>query len=134
MIVDFLNFTDRTKIVMNHAHSEAQRLGHAYTGTEHLLLGLLREEGCTGAKALQALGLDLGQVRMEVERLAKNDPPSGAGASPWTTPALFVLLASTAEAAILGQSDMGTGHLLLGLIRDVGSGNYGAQIPESLAS
>jgi len=114
----FGRFTERAQRVFMLAQEEARRLKHPAVGTEHLLLGLLREGEGIAAKALQALGLDLNKVREEVERIA-TPGDSRVGDEVGLTPrAKKVLELAHEEGRRQGVSYVGTEHLLLGLIRE----------------
>ncbi|MBG0816920.1 Clp protease [Planomonospora sp. ID82291] len=114
----FERFTDRARRVVVLAQEEARRLGHDHIGTEHVLLGLLSEEGGVAARALQSFGLGLEQVRGDVEEVVGrgSDPPPGH--VPFTPRAKKVLELSLREALDLRHTYIGTEHLLLGLIRE----------------
>jgi ATP-dependent Clp protease ATP-binding subunit ClpC len=114
----FGRFTERAQRVFMLAQEEARRLRHPAVGTEHLLLGLLREGEGIAAKALQSLGMDLNKVREEVERIvAPGD--SRVGDEVGLTPrAKKVLELAHEEGRRQGVSYVGTEHLLLGLIRE----------------
>lgn len=108
--------TQRARRVLSLAHQEAERLRHNYIGTEHLLLGLIREEGGVAARVLRELGLEVQRVEQFVERLA---PPGKSTSkkidlSPGTQ---RVLQFAFDEAQKLGSSYVSTEHLLLGLLR-----------------
>jgi ATP-dependent Clp protease ATP-binding subunit ClpC len=112
-------FTDRVRRVMFLAREEAARLHHDYIGTEHLLLGIIREGEGLAATILTNLGLDLDVVRRTVENMVPAS--SGAvqiGEIPFTPRAKHVLELSVDEAKLLGHNYVGTEHLLLGLIRE----------------
>ena len=114
----FDRFTDRARKVMGLARHEAQRFNHDFIGTEHVLLGLVREGGGVGATALQRLGLDLGAVRVELEhRLTPGTGTVTFGNLPFTADAKQVLERSLEEASQFGHTYIGTEHLLLGLLR-----------------
>src|SRR5689334_2527579 len=103
------------------ANQEAQRFGHEYMGSEHILLGLVREGNGTGARALSDLGVDLRRVRLEIE---KRVTPSGfgeIGKFPQTPRAKTVIERAIEEARSLGHKYVGSEHLLLGLVRDEGT-------------
>jgi len=111
-------FTKRARRVLQLAQEEAQRLNHNYIGTEHLLLGLVREENSVAAKVLRELGVDPGQVIRAVERTV------GRGErAPFSKPTLSprtkrVIELAVDEARLMGHHYIGTEHLLLGLIRE----------------
>ncbi|MFH1731816.1 MAG: ATP-dependent Clp protease ATP-binding subunit [Planctomycetota bacterium] len=118
-------FTDRARKVIMYGKQEAQRLGHNFLGTEHILLGLVREGTGVAANVLKALGVDLKRIRVEVERLVQSDPAASqgeqmkpAGEPRYTPRAKRVLELAMDEARALGQSYIGTEHLLLGLLRE----------------
>jgi ATP-dependent Clp protease ATP-binding subunit ClpC len=112
-------FTERVKKVLFLARDEAGRLQHDYIGTEHFLLGIVREGEGIAAKVLQNLGLSFEQIQQAIERMVA---PSGGtltiGEIPFTPRAKRVLELSVEEARLLGHNYIGTEHLLLGLIRE----------------
>jgi ATP-dependent Clp protease ATP-binding subunit ClpC len=112
-------FTERVRRVMHFAREEAGRLQHDYIGTEHLLLGLLREGEGVAAVVLTNMGLDIEQVRRAVE---EGVPPSGGtltiGDLPFNAGAKRALELAIEEAKDLGHNYIGTEHLLLGLLRE----------------
>ncbi len=112
-------FTERVRKVIYLAREEAARLQHDYIGTEHLLLGVIREGEGIAATVLNNLGLDLDRIRQEVENMVS---PSGGtmtiGEIPFTPRAKRVLELAVEEARALGHNYVGTEHLLLGLIRE----------------
>ncbi len=112
-------FTERVKKVLFLARDEAGRLQHDYIGTEHFLLGIVREGEGIAAKVLQNLGLTSEQIQQAVEKMVA---PSGGtltiGEIPFTPRAKRVLELSVEEARLLGHNYIGTEHLLLGLIRE----------------
>ena len=119
-------FSDRARKVMQLANQQAQRFGHAYIGTEHVLLGLVEEGTGVTANVLRNLSIDLRKIRTEVEKIIQTDPVA-ASLTPGKLP-LAVLTKWTMEKAIaaardLGHNYVGTEHMLLGLL----------DIPESLA-
>ncbi|HKX46634.1 MAG TPA: ATP-dependent Clp protease ATP-binding subunit, partial [Planctomycetota bacterium] len=115
----FDRFTDRAKKVMNLARQEAQRFNHEYLGTEHILLGLVQEGSGVAANVLRQMGIDLGKIRSEVEKLVKTGPSMVTmGQLPFTPRAKKVLELSMEEATNLGHNYIGTEHLLLGLIKE----------------
>jgi ATP-dependent Clp protease ATP-binding subunit ClpC len=113
-------FTERAKKVMLLAREEASRLGHEYIGTEHLLLGLLREGKGIAASVLQKLGLDLDSLRAEIEASVEKSTGSSSSLSELSvTPRLKrVMELALDEAQKLNHNYIGTEHLLLGLIRE----------------
>ena len=113
----FERFTNQARRVVVLAQEESRNLDHNYIGTEHLVLGLLREGQGTGARALESLGLTLEAVRGGVEARVGRGSQQQAGHIPFTPRAKKALELSLRESLALGQNYIGTGHLLLGLIR-----------------
>ncbi len=112
-------FTERVRKVMYLAREEAARLQHDYIGTEHLLLGVIREGEGIAATVLNNLGLDLDAIRQAVESMvAATGGTLTIGEIPFTPRAKRVLELSVDEARQLGHNYVGTEHLLLGLIRE----------------
>ncbi|HYC77482.1 MAG TPA: ATP-dependent Clp protease ATP-binding subunit [Planctomycetota bacterium] len=112
-------FTDRARKVMQLANQEAQRLNHEYIGTEHILLGLVKEGSGVAANVLKNLDIDLKKIRQEVEKLVKTGPSMVTmGQLPFTPRAKKVLELALEEASNLGHNYIGTEHILLGLIRE----------------
>ena len=112
-------FTDRARKVMALANQEAQRFNHEYIGTEHILLGLVKEGSGVGATVLKNLDIDLRKVRLEVEKLVKSGPDMVTmGKLPQTPRAKKVIEYAIEEARNLGHNYVGTEHLLLGLLRE----------------
>jgi ATP-dependent Clp protease ATP-binding subunit ClpC len=109
-------FTQRARRVLSLAHEEAERLHHNYIGTEHLLLGLIREEGGVAGRVLRELGLEPSRVKEMVERLTGIGRHSGGRIelAPGTE---HVIQMAVEEARRMGHHYIGTEHLLLGLIR-----------------
>ncbi len=114
----FGRFTERAQRVFLLAQEEARRLRHPAVGTEHLLLGLLREGEGIAARALQSLGLDLSKVREEVERIVAPGENRVGDEVGLTPRAKKVLELAHEEGRRQGVSYVGTEHLLLGLIRE----------------
>lgn len=115
----FNRFTERAKKVIFLAREEAKRLDHDYLGTEHILLGLIREGEGIGATTLQNLGVDLAQIRAEVEKaVGRGGGALFLGQIPFTPRAKKVLELAVTEARNLRHNYIGTEHLLLGLIRE----------------
>lgn len=115
------NFTERVRKVFSMARQEALRLGHEYVGTEHLLLGLLKEGEGVAAAALQNLSVDLDEVEHQIERTVLTGKPGQAIGPdiPYTSRAQKALQLAMQEAReILHHSYVGTEHILLGLIRE----------------
>ena len=112
-------FTDRARRVMALANQEAQRFNHEYIGTEHILLGLVKEGSGVGANVLKNLEVDLRKVRLEVEKLVKSGPEMVTmGRLPQTPRAKKVIEYAIEEARNLNHNYVGTEHLLLGLLRE----------------
>ncbi|MGB2821277.1 MAG: ATP-dependent Clp protease ATP-binding subunit [Phycisphaerae bacterium] len=115
----FERFTERARKVMALANQEAQRFNHEYIGTEHILLGLVKEGSGVGANVLKNLGVDLHKVRMGVEKLVKPGPDMVTmGKLPQTPRAKKVIEYSIEEARNLSHNYVGTEHILLGLLRE----------------
>tara|TARA_B100001059_G_scaffold15758_2_gene12947 strand:- start:4033 stop:6555 length:2523 start_codon:yes stop_codon:yes gene_type:complete len=115
----FERLTDRARKVMALANQEAQRFNHEYIGTEHILLGLVKEGSGVGANVLKNLDIDLRKVRLEVEKLVKSGPEMVTmGKLPQTPRAKKVLEYAIEEARNLNHNYVGTEHLLLGLLRE----------------
>ncbi len=113
------NFTDRVRKVLAMAREEAIRLQHDYVGTEHILLGLIREGEGVAAAVLMNLNVDLEQVHERIEESVKKGKATIAlGELPYTSRAKKVLEYAMAEARELNHSYVGTEHLLLGLLRE----------------
>jgi ATP-dependent Clp protease ATP-binding subunit ClpC len=112
-------FTDRARKVMQLANQEAQRFNHEYIGTEHILLGLIKEGSGVAANVLKNLDVDLRKVRLEVEKLVQSGPDMVTmGKLPQTPRAKKVIEYSMEEARNLGHNYVGTEHILLGLLRE----------------
>ncbi|MDD3586341.1 MAG: ATP-dependent Clp protease ATP-binding subunit [Thermoguttaceae bacterium] len=104
---------------MQLANQEAQRFNHEYIGTEHILLGLVKEGAGVGASVLKHLGLDLRKIRMEVEKLVRSGPDLVTmGRLPQTSRAKKVIEFAMGEARSLNHNYVGTEHLLLGLLKE----------------
>lgn len=115
----FNKFTERARKVILLAKQESKRFNHDYIGTEHILLGLLREGEGVAAAVLQSLGLSLDQIRLEVEKLVQPGPATVvSGDLPFTPKAKKVMELAMDEARALGHNYIGTEHLLLGLMRE----------------
>jgi ATP-dependent Clp protease ATP-binding subunit ClpC len=129
----FERFTDRARKVMALANQEAQRFNHEYIGTEHVLLGLVKEGSGVGANVLKNLDVDLRKVRLEVEKLVKSGPDMVTmGKLPQTPRAKKVIEYAIEEARNLNHNYVGTEHLLLGLLRE--QDGVAAQVLMNLAS
>jgi ATP-dependent Clp protease ATP-binding subunit ClpC len=114
----FDRFTKRARRVLTLAQEEAQRLNHNYIGTEHLLLGLVREENGVAVRVLQELNVDLKQVRERVERTVGRGQRAMYGKLSLTPRTKRVIELAVDEARRLGHHYIGTEHLLLGLVRE----------------
>ncbi len=114
----FERFTDRARQVVVLAQEEARLLNHNYIGTEHLLLGLLREQEGAAARVLTALGISIGDVRQQVRQIIGSGKHSPSGHIPFTPRAKKVLELALREALQLNHTYIGTEHLLLGVIRE----------------
>ena len=113
------NFTPRAQQVLALARKEADRFNHAYVGTEHLLLGLIKLGQGVAVNVLERMGLELEAVRMEVEKEVGTGPPQKTGGNiPYTPRVKKVLALANKEAKALNHSYVGTEHLLLGLLRE----------------
>ena len=135
----FERFTDRARSVLVLAQQEARQLHHTAIGTEHLLLGLIHEDGGVAAKALMSLDISLDAVRDGVEEARASagentgqDETPATGTPAFTRRAKKVLELALREALQLGHSHIGTEHILLGLVRE-GEG-VGAQVLQSLGA
>jgi len=114
----FEKFSERARKVLTYAQEEAQHLNHSYIGTEHILLGLLREEEGVAAKVLTNLGAGLNKVRASVEFIIGRGEKPSAGETGLTPRARRVIELAIDEARYLGHNYIGTEHLLLGLLRE----------------
>ena len=117
----FERFTERARRVVVLAQEEARMLNHNYIGTEHILLGLIREGEGVAARLLESLGISLESVRQQVKEIIGRGEQAPSGHIPFTPRAKKVLELSLREAKALGHNYIGTEHILLGLIRE-GSG------------
>ncbi|HEY7159122.1 MAG TPA: Clp protease N-terminal domain-containing protein [Gemmataceae bacterium] len=114
-------FTDRARKVMQLTKEEAQRFGHEFIGTEHILLGLVREGSGVAANVLKNLDIDLRKIRLEVEGIVACGPiKTLSGKLPQTPRAKKVIEYAIEEAQNLNHKHVGTEHLLLGLMREEG--------------
>src|SRR6201985_464906 len=112
-------FTDRARKVMQLANQEAQRFNHEYVGTEHVLLGLIKEGSGVAANVLKNLDVDLRKIRTEVEKIVQAGPDMVTmGKLPQTPRAKKVIEYAIEEARNLNHNYVGTEHLLLGLLRE----------------
>ena len=114
------NFTDRVRKVLQMAREEAARLHHEYVGTEHILLGLIREGEGVAAAVLTNLNVDLDDIQQKIEETVKKGKAAAAPGPdlPYTSRAKKVLELAMTEARELNHSYVGTEHLLLGLLRE----------------
>ncbi|MHC4148656.1 MAG: ATP-dependent Clp protease ATP-binding subunit [Planctomycetota bacterium] len=115
----FERFTDRARKVMALANQEAQRFNHEYIGTEHILLGLVKEGSGVGATVLKNLDVDIKKLRLEVEKHVKSGPDMVTmGKLPQTPRAKKVIEYAIEEARALNHNYVGTEHILLGILRE----------------
>jgi len=115
----FNRFTERARKVIILAKEEARRFNHDYIGTEHILLGLIREGEGVASAVLQKMGVSLENIRLEIEKLVQPGPTTQIiGDIPFTPRAKKALELAAEEARSLGHNYIGTEHLLLGLIRE----------------
>src|SRR5207247_1835033 len=114
------NFTDRVRKVLQMAREEAARLHHEYVGTEHILLGLIREGEGVAATVLQNLSVELDEIQQKIEETVKKGKAAQTTGPdlPYTSRAKKVLELAMSEARELNHSYVGTEHLLLGLLRE----------------
>jgi hypothetical protein len=113
----FQRFTPRARNVITHAYEEATAFQHNFVGTEHLLLGVLRESEGIGAEVLVALGVDVDVVRSEIDHRVGHGSGDVPHRSPFTPRSKKTLELALNEALLLGHNYIGTEHLLLGLLR-----------------
>lgn len=114
-------FTDRARKVMQLADAEAKKLNHEYIGTEHVLLGLLKEGNGVAAHAMKAAGFSLDALRVEIVKLVVPADPESLviiGRNPHTPRTKQAIAFAIEEAKALGHNYVGTEHLLLGLLRE----------------
>ncbi len=114
----FERFTERARQVVVLAQDEARGLKHNYIGTEHLLLGLLREEQGLAARVLESFGVTVEEVRFQVARIVGQGDQLTMGRIPFTPRTKKILELSLRESLSLGNNYIGTEHLLLGLARE----------------
>jgi len=114
----FERFTERARRVVVFAQEEARMLNQSYIGTEHLLLGLIREEESVAVRALKALGINLEDIRTQVEELTGEGSSVPRGHIPFTPRAKKALELALREALQMGHNYIGTEHILMGLIRE----------------
>ena len=114
----FERFTERARRVLTFAQEEARQLNHSFIGTEHILLGLIREGDGVGAQALRSLGISFQAVREQVQETIGTAGTVASGSPPFTPRAKKVLELALREALQLNHSYIGTEHILLGLVRE----------------
>jgi ATP-dependent Clp protease ATP-binding subunit ClpA len=114
----FERFTDGARRVVVMAQEEARMLNHNYIGTEHILVGLVRDDDGVAGEGLESLGISVEAVRQQVEEIVGKGEQAPSGHVPFTPRAKKVLELSLREALQLGHDYIGTGHILLGLIRE----------------
>jgi ATP-dependent Clp protease ATP-binding subunit ClpC len=114
----FERFTNKARDAVTFAQHEARDLKHNYLGTEHLLLGLLREEEGVAARALREFGITIDQVRDQVVQIVGHGAEPTPGQIPFTPRAKKVLELALREAKSLGHNFIGTEHILLGVVRE----------------
>src|SRR5437660_1845538 len=114
----FERFTERARQVVVLSQDEARALNHNSIGTEHILLGLLREEEGLAARVLESLDITVEEVRAQVARIVGQGDEVTSGQIPFTPRAKKVLDLALREALSLGHRYLGTEHLLLGLVRE----------------
>src|SRR3954466_7915696 len=114
----FERFTERARQVVVLAQDEARALKHNYIGTEHILLGLLREEEGLAARVLESLDITVEEVRAQLARIVGQGNEAVTEQIPFTKHATNVLNLAQRESLSLGQKDIGTEHILLGLVRE----------------
>ncbi len=116
----FERFTERARQVVVFAQEQARELGHNQIGTEHILLGLLREDEGLAGRVLEAIGVTLAQAREQVVRAIVFGEATATGQMPFTPRAKKVLELALRESQSLGHNYVGTEHILLGLVRNEG--------------
>ena len=114
----FERFTEGARQAVVAGREEARRFGHNYIGTEHLLLGVLRQEHEVGARVLESLGVTLDGVRSQVGRIVGQGEVVATAQIPFTPRAKRVLELSLREALSLGHDGIGTEHIVLALVRE----------------
>lgn len=114
----FDKFSERARRVLTYAQEEAQQLNHNYIGTEHILLGMVREEDGVAARVLINLDVNLAKLRSAVEFVIGRGEKPSAGETGLTSRAKKVIELAIDEARSLGHNYIGTEHLLLGLLRE----------------
>ena len=114
----FERFNEGARRLVVLAQEEARELRHGYIGTEHLLLGLLREEQSAGAFVLRSLGIKIEEVRAEVSRIVGHGDEVPSGRMPFTPRTKVILELALRESLALRHPYIGTEHILLGLARE----------------
>jgi ATP-dependent Clp protease ATP-binding subunit ClpC len=112
----FERFTDRARRVVVLAQEESRMLRHSYVGTEHILLGLIRDGEGVAAAALESLGISLAAARQQVQEITGRGQEDPAGHIPFTPRAKKALQLSLREALQFGHSYIGPEHILIGLV------------------
>ncbi len=128
----FERFTERARQVVVLAQAEAAALKHNYIGTEHILLGLLREEDGLAARVLESIGIDIEEVRTRVRAAVAEGDELVTGQIPFTPRAKRVLELALREALSLGHNYLSTEHVLLGLARE--NNGVAARVLESFGA
>jgi ATP-dependent Clp protease ATP-binding subunit ClpC len=113
---DFGKFTERARKTLQRALEEAQRSGHNYVGTEHILLGLIQEEDGVPALVLSSFGISRDQIRRAVELILQGEPSTRLSEIGLTAPSKRVIELAIKEARLLNLHYIGTEHILLGLL------------------
>ena len=128
----FERFTERARQVVVLAQDESRALGHDYIGTEHLLLGLMREKEGLAARVLDSLDVTAEEARSQIVSVVGQGESAATGQIPFTPRAKRALELSLREALALGHDHIGTEHVLLGLVRDEDS--VAVRVLESLGA
>jgi Clp amino terminal domain, pathogenicity island component len=118
----FERYNDQARVAIVFCVEEARRLKHNYVGPEHLLLGVIHDRDCAGAKVLDSLGISLEAVRQQVKEIISEGERASDGHINFTPRAKEVLVLAMREALVLEHKNIGTEHLLLGLIRELLAG------------
>ena len=114
----FERFNERARDVIMLAQDESRTLGHNYIGTEHILVGILREQNGLGARVLDSFGITAEQVRAQIESTVGRGSSTPTGMIPFTARAKETLEAALREALSLGHNHIGPEHILLGLVQE----------------
>lgn len=112
----FERFTERARQIVVLAQEEARALKHDHIGTEHLLLGVIREEEGLAARMLETRDITVERVRAHIARTVEGGEPPNSGRIPFTPGAKKAMLSTVGEASALGHKYIGTEHMLLGLL------------------